>query len=210
MNVFVVGRATNYANFIEGAQLVDNLEEADVILFTGGEDVDPSLYGCEKHPYTSSNIKRDLEEKAIFERIDPNKQICIGCCRGSQFLCVMNGGLLVQHCYDHAIWQTHGISNGKMIYQITSTHHQMQYPYNLNQSDYDILYTAYRRRSFDYEGDGINSDKITTFGEPEIVLYHKEGFPKCLAVQGHPEMIPTSPVSKMISQLIKDLVDEIK
>lgn len=82
MNIFVVGGATNYANFIEGAQLVDNLEKADVVLFTGGEDVDPSLYGCKKYPSTYSNIKRDLKEKAIFEKVNPNKQVCVGICRG--------------------------------------------------------------------------------------------------------------------------------
>lgn len=210
MNIFVVGGATNYANFIEGAQLVDNPEKADVVLFTGGEDVDPSLYGCEKHPYTYSNIKRDLEEKAIFEKVNPNKQVCVGCCRGSQFLCVMNGGLLVQNCRNHAISYTHGITNGDMMYQITSTHHQMQYPYNLNQKDYSLLYVADRRRSPVYDGVRIDEGKIDRFGEPEIVLYHKKGLPKCLAVQGHPEMIPDSPVAKMISKLIKDLVDEVK
>lgn len=210
MNIFVVGGATNYANFIEGAQLVDNLEKADVVLFTGGEDVDPSLYGCKKHPSTYSNIKRDLEEKAIFEKVDPSKQVCVGCCRGSQFLCVMNGGLLVQNCYNHAVGYTHGITNGSITYQITSTHHQMQYPYNLSQKDYSLLYIADKRRSSDHEGDGIDEDTIYSLGEPEIVLYHKNGLPKCLAVQGHPEMIPNSPVSKMISGLIKDLVDEVK
>ena len=210
MNIFVVGGATNYANFIEGAQLVDNLEKADVVLFTGGEDVDPSLYGCKKHPSTYSNINRDLEEKATFEKVDPSKQVCVGCCRGSQFLCVMNGGLLVQNCYNHAISYTHGITDGGMTYQITSTHHQMQYPYNLSQKDYSLLYIADKRRSSDYEGDGIDEDAIYSLGEPEIVLYHKEGLPKCLAVQGHPEMIPDSPVAKMISKLIKDLVDEVK
>ena len=210
MNIFVVGGATNYANFIEGARLADNPEKADVVLFTGGEDVDPSLYGCEKHPHTYSNIKRDLEEKAIFEKVDPSKQVCVGCCRGSQFLCVMNGGLLVQDCRNHAIGYTHGITNGDMTYQITSTHHQMQYPYNLNQKDYSLLYVADRRRSPVYDGVRIDEEKIDRFGEPEIVLYHKKGLPKCLAVQGHPEMIPDSPVAKMISKLIKDLVDEVK
>lgn len=208
MNIFVVGGAANYANFIEGAQLVDNLEKADVVLFTGGEDVDPSLYGCKKHPSTYSNINRDLEEKAIFEKVDPSKQVCVGCCRGSQFLAVMNGALLVQDCYDHAIGHTHGITNGDMTYQITSTHHQMQYPYNLDNSDYSILYIADRRRSYDYKGDKIDGEIICQFGEPEIVLYHKKGYPKCLAVQGHPEMIPDSPVAKMISKFIKSLVDE--
>lgn len=209
MNIFVVGGATNYANFIEEAQLVDNVERADVVLFTGGEDVDPGLYGCKKHPSTYSNIKRDLEEKAIFEKTDPSKQVCVGICRGSQLMCCLNGGLLVQNCYGHAVGRTHDITNGSMTYQITSTHHQMQYPYNLDNSDYSILYIA-DRRSYAYEGDKIDEDKIYQFGEPEIVLYRKKGLPKCLAVQGHPEMIPNSPVAKMISKLIKDLVDEIR
>ncbi len=82
MKIFVVGGAINYANFIKGANLVDTLQEADLVLFTGGEDVDPSLYGCKKHSTTYSNIKRDLQEKEIFEQIDPNKQICLGICRG--------------------------------------------------------------------------------------------------------------------------------
>ena len=209
MKVFVVGGATNYANFLEEASLVYRVEDADVVLFTGGEDVDPSLYGCKKDPHTYSNLERDLAEKAIFEQVKPT-QVCLGCCRGSQMLCIMNGGLLVQHCTGHAIGMTHGITNREMLYQITSTHHQMQYPYNLDNKDYDVLYISKYCRSSCYEGDRINDELITTMGEPEIVLYHKKGLPKCLAVQGHPEMIPDSPVAKMISDLVKRLVDENK
>lgn len=208
MKVFVVGGATYYTNFIEGAQLVDNLKKADVVLFTGGEDVDPSLYGCKKHSSTYSNIKRDLEEKAIFEKVDPNRQICVGCCRGSQILSVLNGGLLVQDCTNHAIRFTHPITNGEVMYEITSTHHQMQYPYNLPEDSYTILFISKIPLSTHYYGDQIEFHKIQENGEPEIVLYHKEGLPKCLAVQGHPEMIPDSPVAKMISKLIEDLVNE--
>lgn len=208
MKVFVVGGATNYANFLR-ASLVDRIEDADVVLFTGGEDVDPSLYGCEKDPHTHSNKRRDLEEKKIFESVKPT-QLCLGICRGSQFLCVMNGGILVQHCTGHAIGYTHEITDGNTLYQITSTHHQMQYPYNLNDKDYNVLFTSSANRSEMYLGEGINIDRILKKGEPEIVLYHKEGLPKCLAVQGHPEMIPDSPVAKMISDLVKRLVDENK
>lgn len=119
----------------------------------------------------------------------------------------MNGGLLVQNANNHAIGRTHGITNGETIYEITSTHHQMQYPYNLDKSEYDLLFVAEQNMSDCYDGDGIDSDPIRSNGEPEIVLYHKPGFPKCLAVQGHPEMIPNSPVAKMISNLVKELVD---
>ena len=120
----------------------------------------------------------------------------------------MNGGKLIQNVTNHAIGFTHGITNGDKIYQITSTHHQMQYPFNLNVGDYDILFMSYGIESYYYEGDGIDPN-VVLGREPEIVLYHKEGLPKCLAVQGHPEMIPDSPVAKMINNLIKDLVNEI-
>lgn len=208
MKIYVVGGADNYVNFIENVQLVDKLEDAQLVVFTGGEDVTPSLYGCRKHRTTYSNLRRDQEEKAIFNKIDPKKQVCLGICRGSQFLCVMNGGKLIQNITCHATGFTHGITDRNKVYQITSTHHQMQYPFDLNEDDYDILFTSYGVESDYYEGDRIDPD-VVLGKEPEIVLYHKNGLPKCLAVQGHPEMIPDSPVAEMINNLVKDLVDEI-
>lgn len=205
--VYVVGEAKHYANFITGVKLVDDIEIADIVLFTGGEDVDPSLYGCEKHPTTFSNINRDLTEKEIFQKVRPD-QLCLGVCRGSQFLCVMNGGKLIQNVCNHGIYGTHGIVNRDgIIYEITSTHHQMQYPFDLSYEDYDILYTSYDSRSYTYEGDGIDLHKIYMQGEPEIVLYHKENTPKCLAIQGHPEyMRKDAPVVKMLNTLINNLL----
>lgn len=208
MKIYVVGGADNYVNFIENAELVDKLEDAQLVVFTGGEDVTPSLYGCKKHRTTYSNLARDNREKEIFNKIDPNKQVCYGCCRGSQFITAMNGGKLIQNVNNHAIRFTHGITDGEKIYQITSTHHQMMYPFDLNSEDYDLLFTSYGISSDLYEGDGIDVDLVIN-REPEIVLYHKKNFPKCLAVQGHPEIIPNSPVAKMINNLIKNLINAI-
>ena len=207
MKIYVVGGANNYVNFIENAELVDKLEDAQLVVFTGGEDVTPSLYGCRRHSTTYNNTKRDEKEKSIFEKINPKTQVVYGCCRGSQFVTVMNGGLLVQNVNNHAIGSTHGITDGYKVYEITSTHHQMMYPFNL-ESGYDILFTSYNNSSDVYEGDKISSAYICD-KEPEIVFYHRENLPKCLAVQGHPEMIPNSQVAKMINKLIKDLVNEI-
>lgn len=204
MKIYVVGGSVGYASFIKNATITDFLEEADIVLFTGGEDVDPSLYNKTKHAYTMSNLDRDLYEKSIFEQVKPT-QLCVGICRGSQFLCVMNGGILVQHCNNHATGCCHTITNGKTIYTITSTHHQMQYPFNLPDSDYDILFISHSAKSTIIQGDGVNDDVIYSKGNPEIVLYHKEGLPKCLAIQGHPEMMPNSPVSSMLNNLIKKL-----
>jgi putative glutamine amidotransferase len=199
--IYVVGGAIEYAKWINNYTLVDSLEDANIVLFTGGEDVDPSIYGCEKHRTTCSNINRDLYEKEIFEKVRKD-QLCIGICRGSQFLCAINGGILVQDVNNHAMFGTHRIinmNNDMDRYEITSTHHQMQYPFYLKKNkDYRILYYAARRGTY-YDGDKI--DIIPC--EPEIVLYTVEGNPKCLAIQGHPEfMRKEAPVISMLNNLI--------
>lgn len=208
--IFVVGSAINYADFITDSKLTFDMNEADIILFTGGEDVSPSLYKTRPHPSTYCNKERDKAEVAVFKKIKPN-QLALGVCRGSQLLCIMNGGKLVQNCYNHAIRGTHGITDGKVEYEITSTHHQMQYPYNLEDQDYDVLFRSSDFRSRGYEGGNINPEVIIAKGEPEIVLYHKENMPKCLAIQGHPEyMRPNAPVVEMINNLINKTLKTIK
>ena len=207
IKVYIVGRATSYARFLRDVELVDDIKDANIVLFTGGEDVDPSLYGKTKHPTTYSNIYRDNEEAKIFNRIRQD-QLALGICRGSQFLCVANGGILIQDCDNHAIYGTHEIEEIKTgrTYQITSTHHQMQYPYELDEKDYTLLFKATPERSSHYSGDGINERIVRNNGEAEIVLYHREGHPKCLAVQGHPEMIPDSPIADRINEIIYELL----
>lgn len=208
--VYVVGNQVHYASFITKAELVNNIADADIVLFTGGEDVDPSLYGEKKESLTFSNLSRDKQEMAEFKKCKPN-QLVIGICRGSQFLCVMNGGKLIQHVTNHGLYGTHGITNKAFRYEITSTHHQMQYPFNLAAADYDILYTADGNRSNRYVGGGVNINHLLETGEPEIVLYHKEGLPRCLAIQGHPEMMRSeAPVVKMLNNLILKLLDSSK
>ena len=209
--IFVVGSALNYASFITDSVLTSNMKEADIVLFTGGEDVNPALYKTRPHPTTLCNKERDKAEVSVFKKIKPT-QLAIGICRGSQFLCVMNGGKLVQDVQNHSLWSTHGITNDEVEYEITSTHHQMQYPYNLNKKDYDVLFKSSELRSPGiYEGDNISPDVIMENGEPEIVLYHKEGMPKCLAIQGHPEyMRPNAPVVEMLNDLINETLKSIE
>lgn len=208
IKIYVVGNATYYASWINNHKLVDNIEDADIVLFTGGEDVDPSIYGKEKHPRTYSNLERDLKEKAEFEKMKPT-QLALGICRGSQFLCALNGGLLIQDCTGHALYETHEITNDEgLILNITSTHHQMQYPFNLTHGkDYDLLFYARPSRSYYYDGDGITSVPY----EPEIVFYHVTGKPCSLAIQGHPEMMrKDAPVIEILNKLVKQCLTDAR
>lgn len=93
--IYVVGGDISYANFIKDNELVDNLQEADVVLFTGGEDVDPSLYSAETHPSTYSNLERDKKEAELFNKVNPDKQVCVGICRGLKFVAHVKRGELL-------------------------------------------------------------------------------------------------------------------
>lgn len=79
--VYVVGNQVHYANFITTHELVDDINDADIIIFTGGDDVYPFLYNCKPYPTTYSNLQRDLAEREEFKKIRPD-QLAVGICRG--------------------------------------------------------------------------------------------------------------------------------
>ena len=159
----------------------------DLILFTGGEDVDPSFYSESPGKFTAYNPERDNTESKMFRLLSP-KIPKLGICRGSQFLTVMNGGRLVQHVENHAIGGTHSITfdhihNNKM--QMTSTHHQMMYPFKLPKKDYILCAYSTNYLSPVYlNGHNKNIELSEEFLEPEIVFYPNSN---SLAIQGHPE-----------------------
>lgn len=117
----------------------------------------------------------------------------------------MNGGLLIQDVDHHATFGTHLIINAmdpSERYEITSTHHQMQYPFNLvKYEEYMVLYYAQRRSTY-YDGDGVDCPP----SEPEVVLYTVKDKPTCLAIQGHPEIMRHNPVHEMLNKLIDKYV----
>lgn len=142
--IYVVGYQTGYARWVDAVR-VNNIEEADIVMFTGGEDVDPHLYNCEVHYSTYYTRSRDKEEVAAYEAMRED-QLALGICRGLQLLTVLNGGLLVQDVKHHGIWGTHKMINKEgEVYEITSLHHQMAYPWNLNPEHYDILFDTPHR-----------------------------------------------------------------
>lgn len=180
--IYVVGPAIDYANWMEG-ELVKNLEDADLVVFTGGEDVDPSLYNEPKHPTTGSNLNRDNYEQKMFKKAKFLRKHLIGICRGSQFLCVMAGGKLVQHQQNLSHMHDIELYDGKFL-PITSTHHQAQYPWGMTEGkDFEVL--GWSKRESDYHLDGKGKElSIASEKECEIVYYPKI---KALGIQGHPE-----------------------
>jgi putative glutamine amidotransferase len=91
-----------------GSSLPETLALVDGLVFSGGSDLDPSLYASEAHPETSGVVReRDDFElelmRAALERDVPMLAIC----RGSQVLNIALGGDLEQHVPDRVGTELH-------------------------------------------------------------------------------------------------------
>jgi gamma-glutamyl-gamma-aminobutyrate hydrolase PuuD len=182
--VFVVGGGFQYLQMFHNAGFfgATTIEEADIICFTGGEDVDPAFYGEKPIPGTHFRTKRDEEEANIYGQCLAMKKPMIGICRGAQFLNVMNGGKLWQDVNNHATMKGHPIvvkRTGEVIEGMTSTHHQMMIPAD----DGEVL--ALAALSTEKKRDGFSSSRAAPeLDDVEVVWYDASS---CLCFQPHPE-----------------------
>jgi putative glutamine amidotransferase len=79
----------------------ETLDAVDGLLFSGGSDLDPDLYGQEAHDETFGVVpERDRAELALLEAALARDMPVLAVCRGSQVLNVARGGDLVQHLPD--------------------------------------------------------------------------------------------------------------
>lgn len=197
-----IGMGWDVMNIHNPQQVNDRL---DLLLFTGGTDVGPLMYGQVSHPKTGAPDRvRDLNEKYIFESAVKENIPMVGICRGSQFLCVMNGGKLVQHVSGHAIGALHKMvtADGEEM-DVTSTHHQMMQPDESGK----ILAWAEGISSF-YEGPLGQDIELSIKGvEPEVVIWEKT---RSVGFQYHPEyMYLEAPAVKYFFEIVEEMVDEI-
>jgi putative glutamine amidotransferase len=76
----------------------ETLDRLDGLLFSGGSDLDPELYGQEAHAETDGIVpERDRAELALLCAALERDMPVLAVCRGSQVLNVALGGDLVQH-----------------------------------------------------------------------------------------------------------------
>src|SRR5438128_12243726 len=79
----------------------ETLDAVDGLVFSGGSDLDPELYGQEAHAETFGIAKeRDRAELALLQAALERDMPVLAICRGSQVLNVARGGDLVQHLPD--------------------------------------------------------------------------------------------------------------
>jgi gamma-glutamyl-gamma-aminobutyrate hydrolase PuuD len=171
--------------------ITKDINEADVICFVGGEDVDPVLYDEAQHRSSFLNKVRDAYETEIYNEALNLGIPMVGICRGGQFLNVMNGGKLWQDVDGHGRGSHNAFIPGDTTpYNITSSHHQMMV---VNErAIHKILLTAgeSHRRCRMSHIDSVPKYETVTYpnkaknSDIEAVFYEDT---RCLCFQPHPE-----------------------
>jgi carbamoylphosphate synthase small subunit len=181
-------------------------EQIDLILLTGGPDIDPSNYGQLKGEFTKTDVERDTKEIIMLNtyKFVPK----LGICRGAQLLNILAGGNIIQHVEGHN--GSHSIQSSFNLgpdhyksYEMSSSHHQMMYPFHLAQKKYELIaWSEYFLSSTYLNGHHQEFKLKENFLEPEIVYYDDIN---ALCIQGHPEY-PEVPkeTKKFVSELIKN------
>jgi len=198
-------------------QLAESPKEADVVVFIGGVDIDPSIYGQPAHSsvdYTEPT--RDQYEMTMFNMAAG--KLKVGICRGAQLLNVLSGGSLIQHVEGHR--GGHDIvvkTEGNTVFRnVISTHHQMMLPSPVV-TDRTILAVAHNKNTsvssmgFPYEMEKnkyaflgkYKSEDFNPFNEDLEIVYYKNTDSLC--IQTHPERMGKTPFNGWCNELICQL-----
>ena len=162
------------------------IETCDALLFSGGQDIQPQLYGEETQPHCGALVPvRDRIESYIFERAMALDKIIFGICRGFQMINVACGGTLYQDLkIDHG----------------TGIKHRMDEPFNrsahlvtavpgtplaalLGEAPFEV--NSVHHQGAKVLGKGLEAMAISEDGIVEAVYMPERRFVR--AVQWHPE-----------------------
>lgn len=190
-----------------GYPLVDKIEDAQIVVFNGGEDIHPQVYKETIIPHAGVDwldTDRDELEIAAYKKCRSD-QFKFGICRGGQLLNIMNGGRLWQDVNNHG--RAHDITDlktGETVWS-SSVHHQQ---FILPTKGAEVVATAQiATRKLGHSPRGALIEWDRTYGgsskfndDPEIVWFPKD---RALAIQGHPEYTGYSKFTEYCFQLIE-------
>lgn len=167
-----------------------HMDEADVVIFTGGCDVSPGLYqeAAIRGTYCSE-ARDDQEMEQYFEAFAQDKRM-IGICRGAQLIHVMQGNKLWQDIDGHGIGgNLHpalDLVTGKTV-DVTSCHHQMMRVDDDDASNaFKVVAIANMSSRRNAEKDRMAvTEKGNVFRNDVEVLWYPNI--QALCYQGHPE-----------------------
>ena len=168
------------------SQYVDLL---DGIVFSGGDDMDPSLYGEDWHPKCIKMHcqRQDFEFKLIAE-IEKRRMPTLGICFGSQLMNVYRGGSLIQFLPDH---ERENALEHRRVPDKEPGRHEIKMDLDsqlgrvIGRSEFSV--NTYHKQAVKKIGRGLRI--LATAPDGVIEAFEDPTFPLFVAVQWHPERL---------------------
>lgn len=207
LEVFVVGDDHEERAFAEmfarsRCRKAESVETADLVVFTGGSDVSPRLYGVSSvHNTTKFNSRRDTQDILVYRTCYEKGIPMFGVCRGAQLGWVLAGGALYQdvdgHYGDHSIYD---LKANRDISHVSSVHHQLCKPTEMTKNIEIVAIsrgTSGKRWSDAATFETEDNDDIEAFFDRDSMFF---------GVQGHPEYRGYYRYMQWCLQMIEDLI----
>ncbi|MFS0866222.1 gamma-glutamyl-gamma-aminobutyrate hydrolase family protein [Microbacterium sp. 179-B 1A2 NHS] len=160
------------------------LDGLDGLILTGGLDVQPELYGAERHPLTDPpRADRDAWEMALLAGARERGIPIFGICRGLQLINVAYGGTLFQHLPDDLGTERYKIGGGVFAENAVAIQPDTKLAGLVGAGTYGVH--SYHHQGVDRLGDGL---VVTARTDDDLVqAFELAGDDYLVAVQWHPE-----------------------
>jgi putative glutamine amidotransferase len=155
------------------------LDRCDGLLLTGGDDIDPGLFGEEKLNDTVVIApERDAQEGRVIDMALERNLPIFGICRGIQMLNVFQGGTLHQHIDGHSDFKSRSTGCHKVSILPGSRLETIL-------SESCLTVNSLHHQAVDALGKDLAVCAVSEDGIVEAVIHTSHPF--CLAFQWHPE-----------------------
>ncbi len=162
------------------------LAPLDIVVLSGGGDIQPKLYGEEQHPMLYAlDDQRDTTELLLIEHLLNKKLPTLAICRGMQMINVALGGSLYQHIPDHF--------GEKILHRAPPrqpTSHKIKVKPNTKLSAM-LNHTEFQAPSWHHQAikDLAKPLKAVAYAEDGVIeAVEHEAQPHLIAIQWHPEL----------------------
>ena len=181
-------------------EIVDRL---DGIVFAGGDDLDPNLYGESLHPKAEPvDPHRQQFELALLAEVEKRRTPALGVCLGSQLMNVYRGGSLMQFLPDRELSEK--IEHRKLT--DVDPRHPVQLVPGTIVADLlgkgEVLANSSHKQAVQRLGRGLRV--IATSPDGVIEGVEDPTFPLFLGVQWHPERLYAEPDHLALFKLLVD------
>ncbi|MCP2635384.1 gamma-glutamyl-gamma-aminobutyrate hydrolase family protein [Microbacterium sp. HD4P20] len=160
------------------------LDGLDGLILTGGLDVEPSLYGAERHPSTDpGRPDRDAWELALFRGAEERRMPVLAICRGLQLVNVARGGTLHQHLPEALGTERYRVGGGVFATNEVQVQDGSRLAGLVGRGPIEVH--SYHHQGVDRLGDGLVVTARTDDGLVQAFESDGEGY--LVGVQWHPE-----------------------